>query len=131
MRLFIIANVGKPRVKAWLDQTLPWLKGRVEVVGVDEGHEMDVSRIAADAILVLGGDGTLLSAAYRLNGRRIPLLVVNFGRLGFLAGFTPDEFRDHFELFMAGKLPVMQRDAIEVSVLPPCAACRIDDASAV
>jgi NAD+ kinase len=131
MRLFIIANTDKPRVKPWLDQTLAWLKGRVDVVGVDEDDGTDIKQIAADAILVLGGDGTLLSAAYRLAGRQVPLFGVNFGRLGFLASFTPDNFQDHFISFMAGKLPVHPRDTIEVSVLPASAGCRMDDVAAV
>jgi NAD+ kinase len=131
MRLFIVANTDKPRVKPALDRMLPWLRDRVEVVGVDEDDHADISAIHADAILVLGGDGTLLSAANRLNGKQIPLLGVNFGRLGFLAGFKPDQFEQYFAEFLAGKLPVLPRDAIEVSVLRADAACRLDDAIGV
>jgi NAD+ kinase len=119
MRLFIIANVEKPRVKPALEKMLPWLKRHVEIVGVDENNGADLSGVAADAILVLGGDGTLLSAAHRIGGRQLPLFGVNFGRLGFLASFAPEQFERHFEMFVAGKLPIRQRDAIEVSVLPP------------
>ena len=67
-------------------------------------------------MLVLGGDGTLLSAARRLGGRQVPLLGVNFGRLGFLAGFTPEQFKDQFEAFIKGKLPISSRLMLEASV---------------
>jgi NAD+ kinase len=131
MRLFIIANTEKPRVRPALDEMLPWLKRQVEVVGVDEDHDADMSRVEADAILVLGGDGTLLSAAHRLAGRQIPLIGVNFGRLGFLASFTPDQFHSHFDDFVNGRLPVRPRDVLEASVLPATAECRADDVAAV
>ena len=39
----------------------------------------------------------------------MPLMGVNFGRLGFLASFTPEQFKEHFESFVAGKLPVSSR----------------------
>jgi NAD+ kinase len=131
MRLLIVVNADKPRVRPALREMLPWLKERVEIVGVDDDHRTDMSKVDADAILVLGGDGTLLSAAHRLGGRQVPLLGVNFGRLGFLASFTPRQFMQHFESFVQGKLSVRPRDAIDVSVLPSDVDCPILDCDAV
>src|ERR1700722_8239685 len=131
MRLLIVANSEKPRVKPALAEMLPWLRQRVEVVGIEDEHNGDMSNAEADAILVLGGDGTLLSAARRLGGRRIPLLGINYGRLGFLASFTPQQFQTHFDAFVAGKLTVRPRDTIEVSLLPAIAACRAGDEAKV
>jgi NAD+ kinase len=118
MRLFIVANLDKPEVGVALRELRAWLEKRVQVVGVDANSQHDLQRIEADAILVLGGDGTLLSAARRLMGRQIPLLGINFGRLGFLASFTPEDFRNEFELVLAGPgLPITRRLMLEVSVL--------------
>jgi NAD+ kinase len=62
-----------------------------------------------------------------LRGRQIPLLGVNFGRLGFLASFTPKQFDQHFEEFLAGKLPISARSALETSVLASGIPCRFGD----
>lgn len=45
----------------------------------------------ADALLSLGGDGTFLSAARIVGDSGVPVLGVNFGRLGFLSEYKPDE----------------------------------------
>ena len=117
MRLFIVANCDKPRVRPALDALVRDLKGRAEMVGVDTDQNGELSKVNADVILVLGGDGTLLSTARRLHGRPIPLMGVNFGRLGFLASFTPEEFPGHLELLLAGKLPIVRRAMLEASVV--------------
>ena len=46
----------------------------------------------ADLVITLGGDGTLLSAARALVDKDTPLLGINFGRLGFLADVSFEEF---------------------------------------
>jgi NAD+ kinase len=125
-RLFIIANIDKPKVKPALDGMMPWLGQRTKVVGVETDDHADMSHLEADAVLILGGDGTLLSVARRLQGRGIPMLGVNFGRLGFLASFTPEQFVDRFDDFLDGKLPVSRRSMLEVSVLPVDVTCEID-----
>ena len=116
MRCFIVANKTRPTVEPVLDATLPWIRDQVDLVGLDSDCCQRLDQVDADAILVLGGDGTLLGAARRLNGRRIPLMGVNFGRLGFLANFTPDEFQVHFTRLARGELPTTARQLLQVSV---------------
>ena len=132
MKLFLVANVGRPHVRQALEEWLGWMKRpNVEVVGVDTDCCTDLSAVSADAIIVLGGDGTLLAAARRLNGKQIPLMGVNFGRLGFLASFSPENFRTHFQSLLAGKLPVRSRLMIEASVVPGGVECDLRDAARV
>jgi len=117
LRLFIVANCEKPKVRPALEALVRDLKGRAEVVRVDTDQDGELAKVNADVILVLGGDGTLLSTARRLHGRAIPLMGVNFGRLGFLASFTPEEFPRHLDLLLAGKLPIVRRAMLEASVV--------------
>ena len=44
-----------------------------------------------DCLISLGGDGTLLDTVTLVRNKKIPVLGINFGRLGFLAGFSRDE----------------------------------------
>ena len=118
-RLFIVAKTDKPAVAAALEELLPWLAGRVECVGVERAGQNTLAAHDADAVLVLGGDGTLLSTARRLDGRQIPLMGVNFGRLGFLASFTPEQMREGIESFLRGALPITNRRALQAVVYPP------------
>ena len=124
MRLFIVANTAKPLVRPALDDLLPWLKERVEVVGVDDGCGGDWSNLSAEMILVMGGDGTLLAVARKLEGRTIPIMGINYGRLGFLADFQPDQFKAKFEEILKRGPVISRRSMLQVSVLPETSTCR-------
>ncbi|HEX2970829.1 MAG TPA: NAD(+)/NADH kinase [Tepidisphaeraceae bacterium] len=127
MRIFIVANPDKPDVRPTLDHWLPRLNQLAQVVGIDTDQNSDLAQVDADAILVLGGDGTLLSVARRIDGRPIPLMGVNFGRLGFLASFTPDEFTQSLDQFVTGRLPISRRQVIQTCVVAADSPCQILD----
>lgn len=131
MRLMIVANLSKPRVKPALDELVPWLKQRIEVVGLDLDKSQDLCGCDMDCILVLGGDGTLLNTAHRLNGRQVPVMGVNYGRLGFLASFTPADLVRYFDAFVAGRLPTSSRSMLEVCVVPASSTARLESSEAI
>jgi NAD+ kinase len=118
MRLLIVANLEKPQVQSTLDRLLPVITAQGHEAQAITDGEQDLSSHPIDLVLVLGGDGTLLSVARRLCGRQVPLMGVNFGRLGFLTGFLPEEIPQMLEAALAGRLTVRPRMSIEASVVP-------------
>lgn len=72
---------------------LEWLRARhIEAELLCAGSDaftLHSSAAASDAVLILGGDGTMVGVARRLAGIRTPLVGMNFGRVGFLAELPP------------------------------------------
>lgn len=62
-----------------------------------------------DLIVVLGGDGTLLSVARHLDVKRVPILGVNLGHLGFLTEIPTGEMVATLEAFIQGRAPIQER----------------------
>ena len=67
----------------------------------------------ADMVILLGGDGTLLSAARAIGDRDVPLFAVNLGGLGFLTAITADELYPELERALAGEHRVGRRRLLE------------------
>jgi NAD+ kinase len=67
----------------------------------------------ADLAVVLGGDGTMLRALRRFLGTGVPVLGVNFGRVGFLAGLDADRMEDGLRRIFAGEYRVVELPALE------------------
>ncbi len=89
-KIGIILKPNHPEGKATLDALVDWLHKRdKEVVSIPPQNGLAPSDL--DLLIVLGGDGTFLSAARRIEGMAIPLLGVNLGSLGFLTEITRDE----------------------------------------
>lgn len=70
-----------------------------------------------DLLLVLGGDGTLLSAAREVAPRGKPVLPINMGSLGFLTSFTLDELYPALEETLAGHLEASERVMLKSELL--------------
>lgn len=87
----------------------------------------------ADLAIVLGGDGTLLSAARAVAGHDIPILPVNLGALGFLTSVTLDELYPLLEEMLAGKYRTSTRIMLDAQVRSDASAgrqCALNDAVA-
>jgi NAD+ kinase len=67
-------------------------------------------------VVVLGGDGTLLSAARAIGRREIPLFAVNLGGLGFLTAITIDELYPELERAFRGEHRIAKRKLLNVEV---------------
>jgi len=71
---------------------------------------------AADAIVVLGGDGTLLAASHLIEREDVPLIGVNFGSLGFLTEVTPSELCPVLTRVLAGDYPYEERSLLRAVI---------------
>ncbi len=73
-----------------------------------------------DMMLAFGGDGTLLHSARLMADRDIPVLGVNFGRVGYLCAVTEKRLKDALEIILAGKYSVESRAMVRGFVYNRC-----------
>lgn len=89
------------------------------------GKALDLDAVAADElipqqvdlIIVLGGDGTLISVARHVDGLPVPILGVNLGSLGFLTEITRHELPSMLESVLSGKFDISDRMMLDVEIL--------------
>jgi NAD+ kinase len=91
-------------------------KDLYDVVRPGEGDHwsiLDGPPVDLDAIMTLGGDGTLLRGARYLAGAQVPILGVNLGRLGFLTSCGGDEMAEALRQLARGDYRVETRMTLE------------------
>jgi NAD+ kinase len=127
-RVAIYPNLGKPACAAEVRRLTAWLKRRgLEVLTPSDGAPRPAglggpaftgSQLrGVDLVVVLGGDGTLLSAARAIYPRRVPILGVNFGGLGFLADVSTDRMLPALDSVLAGRYRAEPRMMMRAEVV--------------
>lgn len=99
---------------AGLDLSLAFEPGLHELA--DE-HDRLESADDIDALLTLGGDGTLLRGARFLAGRQIPVLGINLGRLGFLTSCGVDEMESALSKLASGEFRAEARMTLDARAI--------------
>jgi len=112
----LVVKRDRPRAVRLARRMIAWLRRRglhvlvdtdAQLAGAPSRSKADLAR-EADLVVVLGGDGTLLSIARRAGGR-VPILGVNLGELGFLTEVVEDEAMPMLARVIAGRYELDRR----------------------
>src|SRR5207245_4532570 len=124
----IISRPRRQHLSVVVPPLLKWLEARGVSAVYDEetanslpdtsrGRTRQLLADSSQLLLVLGGDGTMLAAARLAASRRIPILPINMGSLGFLTSFTLDELYPALEETLAGLASVSQRVMLQADLV--------------
>jgi len=132
-RIGIIAKQNKPEAVTLTGRLVEWLQPKGVEVYIEEGIEKSlrpnlrapflnpVKREEipshAEMIIVLGGDGTLLSVARLVGSHEVPILGVNLGGLGFLTEITLEELYRVLERVIQGDFVTDERVVFHAAVI--------------
>lgn len=94
-----------------------WLAERGVRVFFADDPGVSLSGTPPFCIVVLGGDGTFLSAARLVGNQNIPLMGIKFGEVGFLAETLESHLFQAMEQVLAGKFVIEERMRLQVSVI--------------
>jgi NAD+ kinase len=124
----IISRPARPEVAQILPDLLAWLRTqRYKIIfdsetarygdGEEEIQRSEMASRHLDLIVVLGGDGTLLSAVRATAASDAPLLGVNLGSLGFLTDVPLSALFSMLDAIAQGRAPVEQRSLMQCDLL--------------
>jgi NAD+ kinase len=128
-RIAIDPNLAKPGCDDAVRRLVSWLTDQNRIVLVPphvlpvppkaEVRERQDLAADSDLVIVLGGDGTLLSTARRVYPRRVPILGVNFGGLGFLTDLSVEGMIPGLERIFADEYRSESRIMLKASIITP------------
>lgn len=114
-RFFLVGNAQKPNVKVSFDRLARWLDGKGLLVGSDlDGKQAAINEAKPDYVVALGGDGTILNVVQAMQHRQVPIIGVNLGKLGYLAGFNENEFESQLDRILTDPDCISRRMLLDV-----------------
>jgi NAD+ kinase len=128
-RLALIGRFNTPGLGATLTQIAQWLtaRGTHVIVESETAENLEVEGLPTlalnrmggevDAAVVLGGDGTLLGAARVLAPLQVPLIGINYGRLGFMTDVPLTQWQSALSHLLAGQCSTEKRAMLNAFVV--------------
>lgn len=116
-RVAVLASVNRARVAAELGRIEQILGQSAEIVAVDKDESFTFDDANIDLVVVLGGDGSILSAARRMGLNQCPVIGVNLGRLGFLAALGKDELERVWPEVCQGTFPIDEHVMLQCELI--------------
>jgi len=117
-KIGIISKPGRPEPQEILEELLPRLRRQGHEAYVDpdtaallkiEGHARAEIASLVDAVIVLGGDGTMLSVSRLVAEKGIPILGVNLGTMGFITEINRDEIYQAVDAMLSDTCIIEER----------------------
>ncbi|MFH1702551.1 MAG: NAD(+)/NADH kinase [Nitrospirota bacterium] len=117
-RIGIICKAGITKPAETLKELLPWLrqKGCETFVDTETASTLNIDGFPrseipslSEIIIVLGGDGTMLSTCRLVADKGVPVLGINIGGLGFITEVQLDELYETMEKVLSGECPIEER----------------------
>lgn len=102
----VAALANHERIATAMDDVVRELQSRFTVRRYELQEDCDLASSDCDAIIVVGGDGSILRAANAMADRQKPVLGVNVGKLGFLASIQPDAVGRLADELVAGRCSI-------------------------
>jgi NAD+ kinase len=126
LRVGVIANTRYPDLGGILAEAVAnmaargWtLSGDARAAALASHPFADLDPDQIDLLVTFGGDGTLLKGARTLRGRPVPILGVNFGRIGFLTAVSRQQVAEALDGFASGRYSISQRAQLSARVCTP------------
>jgi len=116
MKIALIPNPKKPQALAAAQEAQKLLANRAETVLLADPEHDALQEAQLDLVVVFGGDGSILRLAHAMPGITAPVVGINFGKLGYLAAFSMQEFKQHLDTILAGGAPITERLMLEGSI---------------
>ncbi len=117
-KIGIISKPGRPEPREILGELLPRLRQQGHETYVDqdtaallriEGHTRSEIASLVDVMIVLGGDGTMLSVSRLVAEKGIPILGVNLGTMGFITEINRDEINEAVDAMLSDACIIEER----------------------
>ena len=121
----LVVHPDRPAARDLAARATTWWSStgyEVTQVGADETSVAE--GVALDFAISLGGDGTMLRTVQLTLGRKVPVLGVNLGTLGYLTEVEPPFLEEAFSRLVAGEYELDERMMLEVTHRPAAPGAR-------